>query len=149
MAETYSQIYIHIIFAVKGRQRLISNRFKEQLYKYITGIVSNKGHKLICINGMPDHLHILIGLMPSEALSDLVRDIKVNSSKFINRNSWVSGKFNWQEGYGAFSPGRSHLNRVINYIQNQEKHHQRKTFETEYMTILQHSKIPYKKEYLF
>jgi len=114
MANTYTQIYIQIVFAVKGRQNLIKKNHKDELYKYITGIVRNKNQKLISINGMSDHIHILIGLKPDIALSDLVRDIKANSSKFINKKNWSMGKFNWQEGFGAFSYSRSQLNRVIN-----------------------------------
>jgi REP element-mobilizing transposase RayT len=149
MADTFSQIYIQIIFAVQGRYGLISHRFKDELYKYITGIVNNKGQKLIRINGMPDHVHILIGLKPSMALSDLVRDIKTNSSTFINHKRWVRGKFNWQEGYGAFSYGHSQLNRVITYIDNQEKHHKNVTFKEEYLKLLKRFNIEFKDEYLF
>lgn len=99
MASTYSQLYIHIVFTVKGRQNLISKNWKDELYKYMTGLISNKGQKLIAINGMPDHIHILIGLKPDKSISDLVRDIKANSSKFINDRKWVDGKFEWQTGF--------------------------------------------------
>ncbi len=135
MADTYSQIYIQVIFSVQGRLSLISHKNKDELYKYITGIVTNKGQKLIRINGLPDHVHILIGLKPSMALSDLVRDIKSNSSTFINRKNWIRGKFNWQEGFGAFSYGHSQLDRVIKYIDNQELHHRKTTFKEEYLRI--------------
>lgn len=149
MADTFSKIYIQTIFAVQGRLNLISNKNKDELYKYITGIVTNKGQKLIRINGLPDHIHILIGLKPSIALSDLVRDIKSNSSTFINRKRWIRGKFNWQEGYGAFSYGHSQLDRVIRYIDNQESHHRKTTFKEEYLNLLKRFNIEYNHEYLF
>lgn len=118
MANTFSQIYIQTVFAVSNRISLINPTFKEDLYKYITGIVKGQGQKLISVNGMPDHLHILIGLRPSMALADLVRGIKADSSNFINQNKWVHGRFSWQEGYGAFSYGHSQLDTIIRYIQN-------------------------------
>ena len=149
MADTYSQIYIQSIFSVQGRRSLISNKNKDELYKYITGIVTNKGQKLIRINGTSDHVHILIGLRPSMALSDLVRDIKSNSSTFINRKKWIRGKFNWQEGFGAFSYGHSQLDRVIKYIDNQELHHRKTTFKEEYLKLLKRFNIEFNSEYLF
>src|SRR2546426_85311 len=115
MANTFSQIYIQTVFAVDGRLCLIRPEFKEELYKYITGIVRNKGQKLISINGMSDHVHILIGLKPAIALADLVRDIKADSSNFINKNRWVRGRFSWQEGYGAFSYGHSQMARSLSF----------------------------------
>ncbi|WP_281636713.1 IS200/IS605 family transposase [Flavobacterium marginilacus] len=149
MANTYSQLYVQIVFAVKGRQNLISSKWKDELYKYITGIVTNENQKLIAINGMPDHIHILIGLKPNKALSDLVRDIKANSSRFINEKRWINGKFEWQTGFGAFTYSHSHLTNVINYIQNQEKHHKTKTFKEEYIAFLKAFEIDYKDEYVF
>ena len=149
MANTYTQIYIHIVFAVKGRQNLISKNWNEELYKYITGIITNEDQKLIVINGMPDHIHILIGLKPNKALSDLVRDIKANSSRFINEKRWIDGKFEWQTGFGAFSYNHSQLTNVINYIQNQEEHHKKKTFKEEYVEFLKAFEIDYKNEYIF
>lgn len=149
MANTYSQIYIHIVFAVKGRQNLISLKWKDELYKYITGIVTNEGQKLIAINGMPDHIHILIGMKPTATLSNIVRDIKANSSKFINQKQWIAGKFEWQQGFGAFSYSHSQLNTVIKYIQNQEEHHRAKTFREEYLEFLERYEINYKKEFIF
>ncbi|WPR72310.1 IS200/IS605 family transposase [Flavobacterium sp. NG2] len=149
MANTYSQIYIHIVFAVKGRQNLISKNWKDELYKYITGIVTNEGQKLIAINGMPDHVHILIGLKPDKSLSDLVRSIKANSSRFINDKKWINGKFEWQTGFGAFSYNHSQLTNVINYIQNQEEHHKKKTFKEEYVDFLKAFDIDYNNLYLF
>ncbi len=132
MANTFSQIYIQTVFAVSNRESLIKPEFKEELYKYISGIVRNQGQKLISINGMSDHVHILIGLRPAMALADLVREIKADSTNFINENRWVRGRFNWQEGYSAFSYGHSQLDTIIRYIQNQEKHHSRRSFKDEY-----------------
>ncbi|GIZ07871.1 IS200/IS605 family transposase [Flavobacterium sp. UMI-01] len=149
MANTYSQIYIHIVFAVKGRQNLISNNWKDELYKYITGITTNENQKLIAINGMPDHLHILIGLKPDKSLSDLVRSIKANSSRFINEKKWINGKFEWQTGFGAFSYNHSQLTNVIRYIQNQEEHHKKRTFKEEYVDFLKAFDIDYNNLYLF
>lgn len=149
MADTYSQIYIHIVFAVKGRANLISKKWKDELYKYITGIVSNEGQKLLAINGMPDHIHILIGLKPTAVLSNIVRDIKANSSKFINDKKWIAGKFEWQQGFGAFSYSHSQLTNVITYIQNQEEHHKTKTFREEYIEFLTLYNIDFKNEFIF
>ncbi|MDZ7355736.1 MAG: IS200/IS605 family transposase, partial [candidate division KSB1 bacterium] len=136
MANTYTQIYIHVVFAVQGRQNLLQPEHKEELHKYITGIVRNRGQKLIAINSMPDHVHLLIGLKPSIALSDLVRDIKAASSGFINEKKWVRGRFNWQEGFGAFSYSHSQVDRVVKYINTQEQHHTRKSFKAEYLELL-------------
>lgn len=149
MANTYSQLYIHIVFAVKGRQNLISINWKDEIYKYITGIITNKEQKLIAINGMPDHVHILIGLKPDKSISDLVRDIKSNSSKFINDKNWINGKFEWQTGFGAFSYGHSQLTNVIKYIENQEEHHKTRTFKEEYIAFLKLFDVNFKNEYLF
>jgi REP element-mobilizing transposase RayT len=149
VANTYSQIYIQVVFAVLGRECLIRKEFKAELNKYITGIIRNESQKLLAIDGADDHLHILIGLKPDIALSDLVRDIKTNSSKFINQHKWVRGKFYWQEGFGAFSYSHSQLTSVINYIQNQEKHHARHTFKDEYLKLLDRFQIPYESKYLF
>lgn len=149
MADTYSQLYIQIVFAVKGRQKLISQKRKDEIYKYITGIIANQKQKLIAINGMPDHIHILVGIKPNISLSDLVRDIKSSSSKFINEQKWISGKFEWQNGFGAFSYGHSQLNNVIKYIENQEEHHKTKTFKEEYIAFLKLFNIDFKNEYLF
>ena len=143
MADTYSQIYIQVIFAVKGRANLIPLDKKDELFKYITGIVTNEGQKLLAINGMQDHIHILIGLKPSKSLSDLVRDIKANSSRFINEKKWHHAKFEWQKGFGAFSYGHSQLTRVIRYIQNQETHHRKLSFQEEYSKFLDLYNIPF------
>lgn len=149
MAGTFSQIYIQVVFAVQGRSNLISSKWKDDLYKYIAGIIKGKDQKSIIVNGMPDHIHAFIGLRPAMAISDLVRDIKNNSSNFINDHNWVKGKFNWQDGYGAFSYGHSQIDKVYNYILNQEKHHQKKTFKDEYIQFLEKFQVPYEERYLF
>jgi len=149
MADTYTKIYVHVIFTVQGRQNLISKQHKDELYKYITGIIQNKKQKVIAINGMPDHIHILIGIKPDIALSDLVRDVKANASSFINEKRWIMGKFNWQEGFGAFSYSHSQLDSVANYIRNQEKHHSRKTFREEYLELLKKFDVDYDPKYIF
>lgn len=149
MANTFSQIYIQTVFAVSSRQSLIKPSFKEDLYKYMTGIARNQGQKLISVNGMPDHVHILIGLRPAMALADLVQEIKTDSSNFVNKNKWVHGKFSWQEGYGAFSYGHSQLDTIIRYIQNQERHHSRRSFRVEYLTLLRKFDIAFDDKYVF
>jgi putative transposase len=146
---TYSQIYIQVVMAVKGRYSLISQSWEEELYKYITGIITNKGQKLIAINGMPDHIHILIGLKPSGCVSDLVREIKKSSNTFINEKKFTKSKFEWQEGYGAFSYSHSALDHVIAYIQNQKEHHRKKSFKEEYIDFLKRFEVEFKEEYLF
>jgi len=149
MVNTFSQIYIQTVFAVSNRQSLIKSNFKEDLYKYITGIVKNQGQKLISINGMPDHVHILIGLRPAMALADLVQEIKADSTNFVNKRKLVHGRFSWQEGYGAFSYGHSQLDTIVRYIQNQEKHHRRRSFRDEYLTLLRKYDIAFDDKYVF
>ena len=149
MADTYTQIYIQVVFAVKGRQALINHLWEEQLYKYITGTVQNKQQKMLAINGMPDHIHFLIGMKPSCCLSDLVREIKKSSNDFIKEQELTKFQFNWQEGYGAFSYSHSQLDDVIAYIMNQKAHHQKKTFKEEYLEMLTKFNIEFKNEYLF
>jgi REP element-mobilizing transposase RayT len=149
MAHTFSQIYIQAVFAVSFRQSLIRPDFKDELEKYITGIIRKKGQKLIAINCMPDHAHLLIGFKPSIAPSDLVRDVKSASTDFINRKRWIRGRFNWQEGFGAFSYSHSQLDSVIRYIRNQEMHHAKKSFKSEYLTLLRKFDISFEDEYLF
>ena len=149
MANTYTQIYLHVVFAVEGRQCLIAPEHNDELQKYITGIVTAQRHKLIAINNMPDHLHLLVGLRPDAALSDLVRDAKAGSSKFINEKRWVMGRFSWQEGFGAFSHARSQLGAVIRYIQNQQKHHAKKSFRNEYLELLEKFGVEYDQKYIF
>ncbi len=118
MANTYTQIYVQIVFAVQGRQCLIPRDYREELYKYTTGIIKKRDQKLIAINGMSDHVHVFVGMTPTVALSDLVRDIKAGSSGFINEKKWVHGRFNWQEGFGAFSYSHTQIDQVVKYIQN-------------------------------
>ena len=149
MANTYLQIYLHFVFAVQGRIDLIPKRHQEELYKYMTGIVTNKKQKLLAVGGMPDHVHILIGYHPSQPLPNLLRDIKANTSKFINDNRWVPGKFQWQEGYGAFSYNHSQISNVIQYIDKQEEHHGKAQFKDEYIKLLEQYEIEYNSEYLF
>lgn len=149
MANTYSQIYIQIVFAVKGRQNLIPKQYREELHKYIAGIIGKREQKLLAIYAMPDHIHLLVGLKPNITISDLVRDIKAGSSKFITDNNWFRTKFNWQEGYGAFSYSKSQINRVIKYILNQEEHHKKTTFKEEYLDFLKKFEIDYNEKYLF
>ena len=149
MANTYTQIYIQIVFAVEGRQNLIRPEHKEELQKYMTGIVTGQGQKLLAIHCMPDHTHILIGQKPDIALSDLVGAIKAGSTNFINRSRWVLGRFNWQEGFGAFSYSHSQLTPVIRYIQNQERHHAKKTFRDEYVEFLKKFDVVHDDRYIF
>jgi putative transposase len=149
MPSTFSQIYIQIVFAVKGRESLITQTWEEELYKYISGIVKNKEQKMLAINGMPDHIHILLGMKPSCCLSDLIREIKKSSNDFINQKRLSKHKFQWQEGYGAFSYSHSSLNNVIEYIQSQKEHHKKKTFRDEYIDFLTKFEIEFKNEYLF
>ena len=149
MANTYSQLLIQIVFTVKNRKNLISPSRREDLEKYISGLVTNKGQKLLAIYAMPDHIHILVGLKPNLSISELVRDIKCNSSKYINESKWLRSNFSWQEGFGAFSYSNKELYRVINYILNQEEHHRKKSFKEEYLKILDQFEIEYNSEYLF
>ena len=149
MANTYTQLYFHVVFSVKGRQKLIAKKWKDELYKYITGIITNKHQKLLAINGVEDHIHILIGTKPTCNLSDLVRDIKSNSSKWVNELNLTQKKFQWQSGFGAFTLGHSQLGTIINYIERQEEHHRSKSLNEEYIAFLKSYEVAYKKEYLF
>lgn len=149
MANTFTQIYVHIVFSVKGRQNLIQKSWKDELHKYICGVVNGKEQKVYAIGGMTDHSHLLVSIKPTISISDLVRDIKANSSKWINEKQYVVGKFQWQEGFGAFSYGQSQLDIVITYINNQEQHHEQKTFKDEYIELLQRFNIIYDEKYLF
>jgi len=149
MANTYTQIYIHVVFAVEGRENLIKPEHNDELQKYITGIVSAQKQKLIAINNMPDHMHVLLGIKPDMALSDLVRNVKASSSKFINEKRWVAGRFSWQEGFGAFSHSRSQLGTVIRYIENQQRHHAKKSFHEEYVELLEKFNVDYDPRYIF
>jgi len=149
MANTYTQIHIQTVFAVQNRQSLIIDDWKDDLYKYITAIIQNNDHKLLQINGMPDHLHILFGMRPVQSLSDLMKQVKKDSSKWINENRLARGKFSWQEGYGAFSYSKSQKPRVIKYIQNQEEHHKTRTFRDEYLALLEAQGIDFDERYIF
>jgi REP element-mobilizing transposase RayT len=149
MANTYTQIHLQVIFAVKKRTGLIQKEWKDELYKYITGIVQEPGHKLLAINGMPDHLHVFFGMRPIQSLSDLMQNIKQDSSKWINRKKFIKDKFAWQEGYGAFSYSKSQVSRVIAYVQNQENHHRKITFLEEYKRFLDKFEVDYDERYIF
>ena len=149
MPNTYTQIHIQAVFSVQNRNCIITKIWKDDLYKYISGIIRNNGHKLLSINGMPDHIHLLIGLRPTQSISDLLQDIKGNSSKWINEKHLVTGKFSWQEGYGAFSYRKEDIPVLIKYIDNQERHHQRKSFKEEYLDLLKEFEIEYDDKYVF
>lgn len=149
MANTYSQINIHCVFAVKGRENLISATFRDELYKYMSGILKNDNAYPLCVGGWLDHTHVFFELHPNSRISDLMRDLKASSSKWINDNKLVKGKFGWQNGYGAFSYSRSQRHDVINYIMNQEEHHKTKTFREEYLGMLKKFEIEFKDEYVF
>jgi len=138
-----------VVFAAQGRQNLIRPERKEELQKYITGIVTRHKQKLLAIHCMPDHTHILVNLKPDIALSDLVRAIKTGSTNHINENVWVRGRFAWQEGFGAFSYAHSQLDAVIHYIQNQEQHHARQDFRAEYAALLDKFHVPHDEQYVF
>jgi putative transposase len=148
MANTYTQIYIQFVFAVQDRISLIQSSWKDELYKYITGIVQNNNHKLIAINGMPNHLHVFIGYKPHQLIPELLKDIKWSSSVWINEKDFITGKFKWQEGYGAFSYSQSHIDSVVKYIMNQESHHKRRTFSEEYFDLLKKFNVDFDKKYL-
>ncbi|GHT60928.1 IS200/IS605 family transposase [Bacteroidia bacterium] len=148
MANTYTQIHIHAVFAVQNRLSLIQKQWQDELYKYITGIITNNGHKLLQIGGMSDHVHVLFGMRPTQSLSDLMKDIKGSSSKWINEKRFVMGKFTWQEGYGAFSYGKSQINSVVQYIQRQEIHHSKRNFADEYMELLKLFEIEFDERYI-
>ncbi len=149
MANTFTQIYLHLVFAVQNRISLIQSEWKDELYKYIVGIVKNNGHKLIAINGMPDHLHIAVGYKPHQLIPDLLQDIKGSSSTWINKQKFVRGHFNWQAGYGAFSFSHSHIDAVVKYIMNQEQHHKKKTFKEEYIEMLKKYDIAFNEKFIF
>ena len=149
MANTYTQIHVHAIFAVKNRMGLIRNEWKDELYKYITGIIQHYKHKLLAINGMPDHIHIFFGMRPTQSLAELMQDIKGNSSKWINGKKFVQGRFEWQEGYGAFTYSKSQSTVVIDYVRNQAIHHGKQTFLEEYKEFLKRFDVDYDERYIF
>ena len=149
MANTYTQIHLQLVFAVQYRASLIHDSWKDELYKYMTGIVQEHKHKLIIVNGIPDHVHMLIGMRPAQSLSDLMQDIKGSSSTWINERKLTKGRFQWQEGYGAFSYSKRELQVVIDYIKNQEMHHHQKTFMEEYKELLTDFGIAFDEKYIF
>ncbi len=149
MANTYSQIHIQAVFAVQNREFIIRNSWKEELYKYISGIVQSNNHKILSINGMPDHIHILFGLRPSQSVADLMQDVKGSSSRWINDKKLVHSKFSWQEGYGAFSYSKAEVPAIIQYIINQTDHHKRKTFSEEYYELLQEFEVDFDDRFIF
>jgi REP element-mobilizing transposase RayT len=149
MPGTFFQIYIQYVFAVKGRENLLQKPWREEVFKYMAGIIKGKNQKPLIVNGVSDHVHVFVGLKPSMAISDLIRDVKNNSSAFINESRFLKGKFAWQEGYGAFSYAHSQLPQVYQYVANQEVHHQKKTFRDEYLDFLREFEIPYDEKYLF
>jgi REP element-mobilizing transposase RayT len=149
MANTYTQIYIHTIFCVQNRVSLIKPEWREELYKYLTGIVKNNGHKLIAINGMPDHLHMFMGMTPDQAISDLMQAVKGDSSKWIHSKGFVRGRFEWQAGFGGFSYSISQIDNVVKYINNQQNHHKKKSFIEEYTESLDKFKVPFNEHYIF
>lgn len=149
MPNTYTQLYIQFVFAVKHRESLIKKEWKDELYKYITGVVQNNKSEMLAINGMPDHIHIFIGYKPTIAIPDLIKDIKLASGSWINDKGLTSHRFNWQEGYGAFSYRFRDIDEICKYIQNQESHHHRKTFREEYTALLNDFDVEYDDKYLF
>lgn len=149
MANTFSQIYLQFVFAVKNRLALIPSQHKEELQKYITGLVQNRNCKMLAVNCMPDHIHLFVGFKPNMSISEFVKEIKVENNELINSKNWVTGKFAWQEGYGVFSYSHSNIDSVIKYVNNQEEHHHKKTFREEYVDMLKKFEIPFEDKYLF
>ncbi len=149
MGDTFTQLYVHIIFSVKNREPLIKTSFRDNLFAYMAGIIKNKNQKPLAINGMADHVHIFVGIKPDKSISELVREIKSNSSKFINENELSPVKFNWQEGFGAFTYSHAQISSVINYIANQQEHHKKKIFTEEYKEFLNEFNVEYNEKYLF
>jgi putative transposase len=149
MANTFSQIYLQFVFAVQGRQNLITKENKEELHKYITSLVQARKAKMLAIHCMPDHVHLFVGFKPSVLISDFIKEIKIQSNEFIRSKKWVKGTFSWQQGYGVFSYGHSQISTVCNYISNQEEHHRKRTFKDEYLDFLEKFAIPFEEQYLF
>lgn len=148
MANTYTQIYLQIVFAVKYRKPVIDKTWREELYKYICGTVTAKKHKVYAIGGVEDHIHILLSAKPHMSISDIVRDIKANSSRWINDRKLTPIQFQWQNGFGAFSYSQSSIDNVVRYINNQEQHHKKQNFKTEYSSLLEKFEIEYDEKYL-
>ncbi len=149
MANTFSQIYLQFVFAVQNRQCLIIKDNKEELHKYITALVQNRKAKLLAVNCMPDHVHLFVGFKPTVSIADFIKEIKVESNEFINSKNWTKGRFKWQEGYGVFSYSHSHIDAVIKYVQNQEIHHQKRTFKQEYIDLLDKFQVSFEERFLF
>lgn len=149
MANTYTEIHIQVVFATQFRDASISPKWESRLYEYIIAIIQNNKHKVLTINGMPDHIHILIGLRPDEGLSELIQKVKASSSKWINDEKLTTRKFSWQQGFSAFSYTKSHIPKVIQYIQNQKNHHSKTSFIEEYLEILKGFKIEFDPKYIF
>jgi len=149
MANTYTQIHIHAVFTVKNRSSLIKKEWQDRLYQYIIAIIQNHGHKVLSIGGMPDHIHLLFGFRPTQSLSELMQNVKRNSSEWINKEKLILGRFSWQEGYGAFSYSKSQIPQVIKYIESQEIHHKKQTFIDEYKKILNDFGLEYDERYIF
>ena len=149
MANTFSQIYLQFVFAVKHRQCLIPKEHKEELHKYFTGLVKNRNAKMLAVHCMPDHTHLFVGFKPTIRISDFVKEIKVETNEFINGKKWIKAKFNWQEGYGVFSYSQSHIDHVIKYIMNQERRHKRISFKQEYHEFLEKFQVPFEEKHLF
>ena len=149
MPNTFTQIHIHTVFAVQNRISLIDKDWQDRLFKYIIAIMQKHGHKVLSIGGMPNHVHILFGYRPTQSLSSLMQEVKRDSSAWINQNRFVSGKFSWQEGYGAFSYSKSQISDVAKYIENQKKHHTKQNFTDEYRKILENFGIEYDNRYIF
>jgi len=149
MPNTYSQIYLQFVFAVKNRENLISSNYREELQRYMTALVQNRNSKLLAIYCMPDHTHLFVGIKPTVRISDFIKEIKVESNEFINSKKWIKGRFSWQEGYGVFSYSHSQIDAVVKYVLNQEIHHQKKKFKQEYNELLKEFEIPFEEKYLF
>ena len=149
MAGTYTQIFVQIVFPVKGRENLLLKPWRNEVFQYMAGVIRNKGHKPIIINGVSDHVHVFTGMKPSMSISDLTRDIKNNSSKFINESGFLRTKFAWQEGFGAFTYALCDIGNVYRYIENQEAHHHKTTFKEEYLTFLNDFQVEFDERYLF
>ncbi len=149
MGDTYTQLHIQLVFAVKNRNNFIQPAWEEELYKYITAVIQNDKHKMLAINGMPDHIHIFLGLNPAISISDLVKDVKRASNNWIKEKGFIKGKFEWQAGYGAFSYGKSQIDHVCKYVLNQKAHHAKLSFKSEYISLLKLFEIDFKDEYLF
>jgi putative transposase len=149
MANTYTQLNMHVVFSVKGRENMLPSKIRPEIFKYISGILTNHNQYPLAVNGYKDHVHVFFEMQPTISLSDIVRIVKSNSSKWINENKMIQGKFSWQEGYGGFSYSRSQRNNVIQYIMKQEDHHKKKTFREEYLELLKAFEIDFNEQYVF